>query len=174
MVTCQKKPLKISIIVAVAKNHVIGRNNELIWKLSADLKFFKNTTTGHHIIMGRKTYESVGRPLPNRTSIVISRNINFTIPEGHHVVNTWEQAIQLCISKKLEKVFIIGGAEIYRVALPFADELLITEVYANPEGDVFFPKISLDEWMEVQRESYQKDEKNEFDYAFVTYKRKLA
>ncbi|UJP63731.1 dihydrofolate reductase [Mongoliitalea daihaiensis] len=164
--------MKISIIVAVAKNQVIGNNNELIWKLSADLKYFKNTTTGHHIIMGRKTYESVGKPLPNRTSVIISRNPNFVVPEGHHLVNSWEQAVQLCISKKLEKVYVIGGAEIYKIALPFADELLVTEVDAYPEGDAFFPKILTDEWTETHRESFQKDEKNEFNYAFVLYKRK--
>ncbi|MFC0657376.1 dihydrofolate reductase [Mongoliitalea lutea] len=166
--------MKISIIVATAKNQVIGKNNELIWRLSADLKFFKNTTSGHHIIMGRKTYESVGRPLPNRTSVVISRNSAFEVPEGHHMVNSFEQALQLCIGKKLERVYVIGGAEIYKLAMAYADELLVTEVQASPDGDAFFPLISPEEWQEVRRESFQKDEKNEYDYAFVTYKRKAS
>lgn len=122
--------------------------------------------------MGRKTYESVGRPLPNRTSVVISRNSEFNLPEGHHLVSSWEQAIQLCISKKLDLVYVIGGAEIYRLAMPFADELLVTEVDTSPEGDAFFPLISAEEWEETKREQFQKDDKNEFDYAFVTYKRR--
>jgi dihydrofolate reductase len=163
--------LKISIIVAKAKNNVIGKDNQLIWKLSSDLQLFKKLTIGHHIIMGRKTYESVGRPLPNRTSIVITRNPEFKIPDGHIVVNSFEESIQICIGKNLEQVFIIGGAEIYRQALKICDELLVTEVDAAPEGDVFFPEINPENWKEISREHFYRDEKNQYDFDFVIYKK---
>jgi dihydrofolate reductase len=163
--------LKISIIVAKAKNNVIGKDNQLIWRLSADLQLFKSHTVGHHIIMGRKTYESVGKPLPNRTSIVITNNQDFRVPEGHMVAHSLEEAIQICIGKKLDNVFIIGGAEIYQQALPIADELMITEVNAMPEGDVFFPEFDKNEWKIVSTTSYLRDEKNEYDFDFVIYKK---
>ncbi|MCH7402155.1 dihydrofolate reductase [Belliella kenyensis] len=163
--------MKISLIVAKAENNVIGRDNQLIWKLSDDLKLFKKHTTGHHIIMGRKTYESMGKPLPNRTSIVISRNNNYEVPAGHHVVNSLESAIQLCIGKHLDQVYIIGGAQIYKEAIGICDEMLITEVEANPQGDAFFPEFNKKEWKEVYDEEHRKDEKNEFDFKFVIYKR---
>ncbi|MCH6199175.1 dihydrofolate reductase [Aquiflexum sp. LQ15W] len=163
--------MKISIIVAKAKNNVIGKDNQLIWRLSADLQLFKNHTIGHHIIMGRKTYESVGRPLPNRTSIVVTRNSFFEVPEGHMVAHSLEEAIQICIGKRLDNVFIIGGAEIYNQALPIADELMITEVNALPDGDVFFPEFDKSEWKIVSTTSYFKDEKNEYDFDFVVYKK---
>jgi dihydrofolate reductase len=163
--------LKITIIVAKALNNVIGKDNQLIWRLSADLQLFKSQTSGHHIIMGRKTYESVGRPLPNRTSIVITKNTEYSIPEGHMVAHSLEEAIQICIGKKLDQVFVIGGAEIYRQALPLADELMVTEVHAMPEGDVFFPEIDKNEWTELSTTSFKKDEKNQYDFDFVVYKR---
>ncbi|MFN3801210.1 dihydrofolate reductase [Belliella pelovolcani] len=163
--------MKISLIVAKAKNNVIGKDNQLIWRLSSDLKLFKKHTTGHHIIMGRKTYESMGKPLPNRTSIVISRNKDFKIPEGHHLVNSLEEAIQLGISRNLDQVFIIGGAQIYKDAIQFCDEMLITEVDAEPDGDVFFPEFDSKAWKIVQSEQFSKDEKNEYDFKFVIYKR---
>ena len=163
--------MKISIIVAKAKNGVIGKDNQLIWRLSADLQLFKSHTTGHHIIMGRKTYESVGKPLPNRTSIVITNNQDFKVPEGHIVAHSLEEAIQLCIGKKLDNVFIIGGAEIYKQALPIADELMVTEVNAMPDGDVFFPEIDKTIWKETSRENFKADENNKYDYSFVTFER---
>jgi dihydrofolate reductase len=163
--------LKISIIVAKSLNNVIGKDNQLIWRLSADLQLFKTHTSGHHIIMGRKTFESIGKPLPNRTSIVISRNPNFSVPEGHFISHSLEEAIQICIGKKLDQVFIIGGAEIYSQAIAIADELLVTEVNAILEGDVFFPEIDKNEWTVISSHSYKKDEKNQFDFDFVVYKR---
>ncbi len=163
--------MKISIIVAKAKNNVIGKNNQLIWRLSSDLKLFKQITSGHHIIMGRKTYESVGKPLPNRISIVITRNPDFQLPEGHKVCHSLQEAIQLCIGKHLDQVYIIGGAEIYRQALPICDELLVTEVDARPEGDVFFPEINPKQWKKTASESFKKDDKNEYNFEFVTYKK---
>ncbi|WP_106134948.1 dihydrofolate reductase [Mongoliibacter ruber] len=163
--------MKISIIVAKAKNNAIGKDNQLIWKLSSDLKLFKQITSGHHIIMGRKTYESVGKPLPNRTSIVITRNPDFKLPNGHVVCHSLQEAIQLCIGKHLDQVFVIGGAEIYKQALGLSDELLVTEVDASPEADVFFPAIDPDHWKKVSSDSYRKDDKNEYNFEFVTYKR---
>jgi dihydrofolate reductase len=163
--------LKITIIVAKASNNVIGKDNHLVWRLPADLQLFKSHTTGHHIIMGRKTYESVGRPLPNRTSIVITNNPEFTLPEGHMVAHSLEEAVQICIGKKLDQVFIIGGAEIYRQALPIADEMLVTEVHASPDGDVFFPQIDKNEWLDISTTNFKKDEKNQYDFDFVVYKR---
>ncbi len=163
--------MKVSIIVAKSLNNVIGKDNQLIWRLSADLQLFKIQTTGHYIIMGRKTYESIGKPLPNRTSIVITNNPDFSVPEGHFVAHSLEEAIQICIGKKLDQVFIIGGGEIYRQAVPIADELVVTEVNAILDGDVFFPEIDMNEWTVVSSNSYKKDEKNQFDFDFVIYKR---
>lgn len=121
--------------------------------------------------MGRKTYESVGKPLPNRTSIVITRNPDFQLPEGHKVCHSLQEAIQLCIGKHLDQVYIIGGAEIYKQALPICDELLVTEVEARPEGDVFFPEINPKQWKKTAAESFKKDDKNEYNFEFVTYKK---
>lgn len=157
--------------MAKAKNNVIGKDNQLIWKLSSDLQLFKKLTTGHHIIMGRKTYESVGKPLPNRTSIVITRNKDFELPDGHYIFHSLEDAVKLCISKNLEQVYVIGGAEIYRQALPICDELIVTQVDAAPEGDVYFPEIDPDKWNVISQEHFQKDEKNEYDFNLVIYKR---
>ena len=164
--------MKISIIVAKAKNNVIGKNNQLAWHLPADLHHFKSTTTGHHVIMGRKTFESMGKPLPNRTSLVITRNKNYSVPDGHHVVHSLDAALEICRSKELEQVFILGGAEIFEMALPIADELIITEVNASPEGDTFFPAVDYGQWEKVSEENVSKDEKNKYDLSFLTYKRK--
>lgn len=164
--------MKISLIVAKAKNDVIGKDNGLVWKLSSDLRHFKNTTTGHHLIMGRKTFESTEKPLPNRTSVVVTRNENYCVPNGHHVVTDLQEALKVCRLKKLDKIFISGGGEIYKIALPYVDEMIITEVDATPEGDTFFPEVKWENWKEISRESHQADEKNEYGFDIVTYKRK--
>ncbi|MDN3670206.1 dihydrofolate reductase [Echinicola jeungdonensis] len=161
----------ISIIVAKAKNNVIGKDNKLIWRLSSDLKHFKRQTTGHYLIMGRKTYESMGKPLPNRTSIVITRKSEYPIPEGHYIVHGLDEALELAKSKNLEKVFIAGGAEIYEQALPYTHEMIITEVDCAPSGDAFFPKVDWSDWKKVSEEFHPKDEKNEYDSTFLTFKR---
>lgn len=163
--------MKISIIVAKLLNNVIGKGNQLIWRLSSDMKLFKSKTTGFPIVMGRKTYESMGKPLPNRTSIVITRNKDYQLPEGHFLVHSLEEAIQLCISRKFDQVFIIGGAEIYHQAIPLCDELLVTEINAILEGDVFFPEIDPEKWERISEVQFQKDEKNDYDFNFVTYKK---
>ncbi|GGF37707.1 dihydrofolate reductase [Echinicola rosea] len=165
------KALILSIIVAKANNNVIGKDNQLIWRLSADLRHFKQQTTGHYIIMGRKTYESMGKPLPNRTSVVITRNRNYQVPEGHYVVHGLGEAIDLAKSKGLEKAFVIGGAEIYKQALPCVDEMVITEVNCAPEGDAFFPEFPSENWKKTSEEFHEKDDKNQFDYTFVTYQK---
>ena len=158
----------ISIIVATAENGVIGKDNQLLWKLSADLKQFRTLTTGHSVIMGRKTFESIGRPLPNRTNIVISRQQDLTLPEEVLKANSLEKAIG--IAKNYagnEEIFIIGGGNIYAQALELTDKVYLTEVKTTIAGDTFFPKLSADTWREISRISHQKDEKNEHDFDFV-------
>lgn len=160
---------KVSIIVAVANNGVIGKDNQLIWHLPADLKYFKNLTTGHHIIMGRKTFESIGKPLPNRTSIIITSNKNYH-QEGCLVANSLEEAIAKV--KYDEELFIIGGGTIYEQALPIADKLYVTEVHANIEGDVFFPEIHSNIWEKTSEEKHEANEKNKHNYSFCQYIKK--
>lgn len=158
----------ITIIAAVAKNNALGKDNQLIWHLPADLKRFKKVTLGHHIIMGRKTFESLGKPLPNRTTIIITRNTNY-YAEGCIVVNSLEEAINT--AKVDENPFILGGAEIYKQALEIADVLDLTLVHYKFEADVFFPKIDFNNWKEMSREDFKADDKNKYDYSFVKYLR---
>ncbi|MEA5401946.1 dihydrofolate reductase [Arcicella sp. DC2W] len=158
--------MKLSIIVAVAENGVIGHNNQLIWHLPEDLKMFKRLTSGHPIIMGRKTFESIGKPLPNRTSIIITKNPEFQI-EGCITVHSLEEAIEAANEIEENEAFIIGGAEIYRLALPFADTIYLTEVHHVFEGDTFFPAIDKDLWEEVNRTDHDTDEKHLYKYSFV-------
>jgi dihydrofolate reductase len=158
--------MKLSIIVAVAENGVIGHNNQLIWRLPEDLKMFKRLTSGHPIIMGRKTFESIGKPLPNRTSIIITKNPDFQI-EGCITVHSLEEAIEAANEIEENEAFIIGGAEIYRLALPFADKIYLTEVHHTFEGDTFFPAIDKDLWEEVNRIDHDIDEKHLYKYSFV-------
>lgn len=157
----------ITIIVAKSENHVIGNKNQLIWHLPNDLKRFKQLTSGHPIIMGRKTFESIGKPLPNRTNIVITRNKDWS-SEGVLTVNSLEEAIQR--GKEIHSdIFIIGGGNIYRQAMQRADALEVTEVHHEFEGDAFFPEINLEEWKEVFREKFPSDEKHAVDYSFVRF-----
>ncbi len=158
----------ISIIVATAQNNVIGKDNQLLWKLSADMKQFKFLTTGHSVIMGRKTFESIARALPNRTNIVISRQHNFDLPEGVLQANSLENAIEMAQNEAgSEEIFIIGGGNIYKQSLHITDKIYLTEVKASLEGDAFFPKLDAAEWTEISRISHLKDEKNEYDFDFV-------
>lgn len=162
--------MKNSIIVAISDNNVIGKDNALLWRLSADMRFFKEKTTGHHIIMGRKTFESLGnRLLPNRTSIVISRNANYQLPEGGILATSIENAIAKV--KDETEAFFIGGEQIYKSALPFVDTLYITRVHHTFDGDAFFPEIDKSQWKLVSSEHHKADEKNEYDYTFETYQR---
>jgi dihydrofolate reductase len=163
--------MQIILIVAKAKNNVIGKDNQLIWKLSADLKRFKNLTSGHFILMGRKTYESLGKPLPNRTHLIITRNSDFQAPEGHFTFSSVEEAFIFCNKIGVDQLFIIGGGQIYQETINLCDVLEITEVAAEPIGDTFFPEINPKIWKEVERESFSADEKNEFPFAFVRYEK---
>lgn len=159
----------ISMIVAIAENNAIGKENKLLWHLPADLKHFKEITSGHTIIMGRKTFDSVGKPLPNRRNIVITRKSDFEIP-GAEVVNTLEQAIALC--DETEEVFIGGGAEIYKMAMNITDKIYLTVVKGTFDADTFFPALDPATWKETESISYEPDEKNALGYTFSTLIRK--
>ena len=151
----------INIIVAHSLNNVIGKDNKLLWKQSADLKRFKELTTGKTVIMGRKTYDSIGRPLPNRRNIVITRQ-NIEIP-GCEVVHSLEDAIKLD-----SDVFILGGGEIYKKSIILADRIFLTRIFANLEGDTYFPEIG-DEFKIDSEEFHKRDEKNQYDYSFINF-----
>lgn len=155
----------ISAIVATAHRNVIGHNNQIPWYLPADLAYFKRTTLGHHLIMGRNCFESIGRPLPKRTNIVLSRDAFFSAT-GMVRAYSVEEALGLAFDQGEEEVFIIGGGEVYRETLDLCDRLYITEVDLAVEGDTFFPEIQAEEWREVWREAHLPDEKNEWPYTF--------
>jgi dihydrofolate reductase len=158
--------MTVSIIVAVAENDVIGANNELIWHLSDDLKNFKRITNGHFIIMGRNTYESIGKPLPGRTNIILSRTSGFKA-EGCLVFSDLGKALDYSYKNNQEEVFIIGGAQVYREAIDWADKLYLTKVHVSPEGDVFFPDIDYTEWTELNHISIKKNDRNDYDYEIL-------
>jgi dihydrofolate reductase len=160
--------MRIALIVAMAENRVIGRNNQLPWRIPADLRHFKALTLGKPVIMGRKTYESIGRPLPGRDNIVISADSGYQA-EGCQVVHSVEQALEAAGS--CEEAMIIGGANLYRQTLENADRLYLTLVKAEPEGDTWFPEIELQQWREIERQAHTADESNEFDYDFVVLER---
>lgn len=160
----------ITIIAAIGKNNALGKNNQLIWHLPADLKRFKKITTGNSIIMGRKTFESLGKPLPNRVNIVITRNLKY-IAENGIVAHSLKEAIK--IAPKEKQIFIIGGAQIYKQALPIANKLDLTFVHHTFEADAFFPEIDLSVWKEEKRENFKANENNKYDYSFVSFKRKV-
>ena len=159
----------IKLIVAKASNNVIGDKNNLIWHLPNDLKHFKNLTTGHPIIMGRKTYESLGRPLPNRTNIIITRDQNF-IDDQIIITHSLEQALAKA-NEIQEDVFVIGGGEIYKQAMEYVDVIYLTEVHHEFNGDTYFPEIDEESFQEVERVHHMKDEKHPYSYSFITYKR---
>jgi dihydrofolate reductase len=159
----------ISLIVATGKDNVIGKDNKLIWHLPADMKFFKEKTTGHCIITGRKNYESIPekfRPLPNRTNIVITRQEDYHAP-GAFVVHSLEEAVNKAKATGDNEIFIIGGAEIFKQSLPFTDRIYLTDIYHSFEGDVFFPEINKSEWKEVSRTAGPVDEKNLYPHDYI-------
>ena len=158
----------ISLIVAASANNVIGADGELPWRLSNDLKRFKAITMGKPIVMGRKTWDSIGRALPGRQNIVITRQSDF-IAEGCDVVGSVAQA--LAAAGDTDEVMVIGGSQVYELFLPDADRIYLTRVHAEVEGDAFLPRTTLDEWHEVARESLAADESNEFDVEFITLER---
>ncbi len=162
-----------SFIVARAENGVIGKDNGLIWHMPHDLKFFKETTSGHYVLMGRKSYESMGKPLPNRLNVVVTRNTDYAI-EGALVVHSLQEGLELAKKQKQQEVFILGGGEIYRQALEkqLVDRIYLTEVKESFEGDTYFPELKAGEWKETHREEFKADEKNPHDYAFVRLEKK--
>ncbi|MFP4556514.1 MAG: dihydrofolate reductase [Bacteroidales bacterium] len=158
----------LSIIVAVAENNIIGDNNQLIWYIPDDLKRFKALTMGHHIIMGRKTWESIGRPLPGRKSVVVTRNKNFKA-NGAQVVHSLPDALE--IAKDDDEAFIIGGGELYGQALPLASKLYLTKVHRHFNGDVSFPEIDSKEWREVSAKKGKPIAKDGLEYSFIDLER---
>ena len=165
--------MNISIIVAISKNGVIGRNNKLAWNLPDDMFYFSKMTMGHSIIMGRKNWDSIPnkwRPLQNRKNIIISRNINQNI-KNVDITNSIEKAIKIGRENEDEEIFIIGGGEIYKLGFKFVDKLYITEIKNNIEGDTFFPKWNKSEWKEISRISHPSDSKHEYDFDYVIYKK---
>lgn len=174
---------QLSALAAVAKNRVMGKDNSLPWRLPPDLKHFKALTMGHRIIMGRKTYESIGKPLPGRTSIIVTSQTEYKVP-GAIVVNSIAEALRACEDDRQNhdphaaaddsERFVIGGAEIFRQILPLCDRLYITEIQRDFDGDVLFPEFNHEEWSEASREKYCWGDENGLEYHFVVYDRKTG
>lgn len=159
--------MTITLIAAAAENNALGKDNQLVWHLPDDFKRFKKLTSGHHIIMGRKTLESMNGPLPNRTNIVITRKEDYTY-EGCTIVHSLEEALKACPQN--EEVFVIGGGEIYKQALEIADKIELTRVHTTIEdADTFFPEIDKGKWQLTEEEYHPKDEKHKFDFTYRTY-----
>ncbi len=162
--------MKISCIVAVANNNVIGKDNDIPWYLPADLKYFKKTTLNHHILMGRNCYQSIGKPLPKRTNVIISRNPYF-IASNCLIAHTIDEALALAYNNGEEEAIIIGGGTIYDQTKDLWDKLYLTEVDLAVKGDVFFPDINLEQWTLISEEPHQSDDKNKFSYTFKVYEK---
>ncbi len=160
----------ISAIVAKTRNNVIGKDNKMPWHISDDLKYFKKITTGHIIILGRKNYESIGKPLPNRVNIVLTRNELFNCP-GCIRLGTIEQALKFAYDQNEDEVFIVGGGQIYEQSREYWDRIYVTEIDTELEGDVFFPSLDKNEWNLISHKCHPKSEKNEYDFCFDIYER---
>jgi len=159
----------ISMIVAMAENRAIGKDNDLLWHLPDDFKHFKSVTMGKPILMGRKTYESIGKPLPGRENIVITRDDSYSA-DGTTLVNSIPEALEA--SKQYDEVMVIGGASFYEQMLPMANRLYITVVYGTFDADVFFPDFNLDEWDVVEQTEHEADERHAYAFSFITYQKK--
>nr|WP_309100649.1 dihydrofolate reductase [Fredinandcohnia onubensis] len=159
----------ISLLVAMDKNQLIGKDNDLPWRLPADLAYFKRVTMGHPIIMGRKTYDSIGRPLPGRENIIVTRDTSYKA-EGCKVIHSIEEIVKMN-QQTDQELFVIGGAEIFKEILPHSDRLFITEINEEFEGDTYFPAFNKTEWKVISDEKGIKDEKNLYDYTFLVYER---
>ena len=162
--------MRVSIIVAVSENGIIGREGDLPWRLSADLQRFKAITMGHHLIMGRKTFESIGRPLPGRVSVVLSRTAELDLPKGVLHATSLDSALRLASAD--EEVFVIGGAQIYALALPKTNRIYLTRVSAIVQGDVSFVDWDVADWDLVSRESFDADPRNDHPHVYEVYDRK--
>ncbi len=159
--------MKISIVVAVANNGVVGNKGQLPWRLSADLQHFKQLTLGKTVLMGRKTFESIGRALPQRQNWVISSQTEYALPEGVKLFTGLEAALAQAQAEKLDELCVIGGGEIYRQLLPLATVVYLTKVNASPEGDTFFPELVPEDWAIAAKTTYLKDEKNDHDFEII-------
>ena len=155
------------LIAAASENNALGKDNDLVWHLPDDFKRFKALTSGHYIVMGRKTFESFPKPLPNRTHIIITRQKDYTVPEGCIVANSLKNAIELCPEN--EEIFIIGGGQIYKQSIEIADKIELTRVHTTVEADAFFPEIDETIWEVVQSEYHPKDEKHVYDFTYLTF-----
>ena len=164
-----KRNGKLAIIVAMARNRTIGINNTLPWRIPADLKRFKSLTMGHHLIMGRKTFDSIGKPLPGRTTVVITRNDALKI-EGCIMAYSLEEAIKACAGD--DEIFIVGGAELYALAMPLVETIYLTEINRDVAGDTYFPEFDKTQWQELSREQCNQESPQALEYHFVTYGRK--
>ena len=163
----------VSAIAAVAANRVIGKDNDLVWSLPDDMRFFQQTTTGHHIVMGRKNYESLPakwQPLPNRTNIVVTRQKDLRI-EGVLITHSVQEALDLAREAGETEVFIIGGGEIYEISMPLLDRMYCTEIHSDFEGDTYFPAFDKSEWKEVSRDFHPIDDRHAHSFDFVIYER---
>ncbi|MEH7224390.1 dihydrofolate reductase [Bacillus sp. JJ1566] len=159
----------ISLLVAMDKNQLIGRDNDLPWRLPADLAYFKRVTMGHPIIMGRKTYDSIGRPLPGRENIIVTRDTSYTA-EGCKVIHSIDEIVKM--NEEIDQeLFVIGGAEIFKAILPYSDRLYITEIEEEFEGDTYFPAFDKSLWKIISEEKGIRDEKNPYDYTFLVYEK---
>jgi len=164
----------ISMIAAVAKNQVIGKNNDLVWRLPDDMKYFMETTQNHYVIMGRRNYDSIPhkfKPLPNRVNIIVTKQQNYTADDCI-IKNNIEDALNYARANKQKEVFIIGGGQIYRQSLPLANKLYITEIKESFEGDTYFPELKKAAWQEISRQNHPKDERHAHTFDFVVYQRK--
>ena len=161
----------IAAVVAIAENGVIGRDNQLIWHLPADLKHFKNCTMGHPMVMGRKTFDSIGKALPGRTTIIVTRDKNYPAPENCLVANSVQEALEMGNKLDLEQVSVIGGEQIFAQTLHQTDRIYLTRVHHTFEGDTFFPELSPTDWKETSHQHFEADEKNPYAYSFITLER---
>jgi dihydrofolate reductase len=160
---------KLSLIWAQAANGIIGKDNQLPWRLSADLARFKQLTLGHTLLMGRKTYESIGKPLPKRVTVVLTRQTAFVVPSSVHVVRDWDSAMQFC--RLVDEIFVAGGAELYALALPHADKLYVTRIEHDYEGDTRFPEVDWKQWRKIEDEPHAVSESFPYAFRFETYER---
>mgnify|MGYP001430220406 CR=1 FL=1 len=160
----------ISQIVAVSLNNAIGKNNGLPWHMPTDMAYFKDKTWGHHIVTGRRNYEAEGKALPGRINIVLTRNVDYQINDGI-VVNKLEKAVDIARKSGEKELFIVGGAEIYKLAMPLTDRIYLTRIHAVVDGDTFYPELDMNTWKDVSIDRRKADENNPFDYDFIVYER---
>lgn len=162
--------LKITLIVAAAANNAIGKNNKMLWHLPDDFKYFKQHTLDHSVIMGRKTFESIGKPLPQRRNIVLTKDLNWSAEEVD-VANSLDEVLTYCRDER--EIFVIGGAKIYQQVLPFAQKILLTRVHTTLDGDVYFPELPQTEWKKVSEERHAQDERHAYAFTFEVWDRVL-